>query len=33
MNTERLLLRKRKESDAESMFEYAKDPDVGLIAG
>ena len=33
METKRLLLRKWKESDAESLFEYAKDPDVGPIAG
>lgn len=31
--TERLILRRWEESDAESMFEYAVDPDVGLIAG
>ena len=31
--TERLILRQWKESDAESLFEYAKDPDVGPIAG
>ena len=33
METERLILRKWKETDAESLFEYAKDPDVGPIAG
>ena len=33
MKTERLMLRKWKETDAESLFEYAKDPEVGLIAG
>ena len=33
LHTERLLLRPWKESDAESLFEYAKDPDVGPIAG
>ena len=33
METERLMLRKWKETDAESLFEYAKDPDVGPIAG
>lgn len=33
METERLLLRKWKETDAESLFEYASDPDVGPIAG
>ena len=33
METERLILRKWKERDALSLFEYASDPDVGLIAG
>lgn len=33
LHTERLLLRPWKESDAESLFEYAKDPDIGPIAG
>lgn len=33
IETERLVLRKWKETDAESLFEYAKDPDVGPIAG
>lgn len=33
METERLLLRRWEESDAESLFEYASDPDVGPIAG
>ena len=33
LETERLILRPWKESDAESLFEYAKDPDVGPIAG
>ena len=33
METERLILRKWKETDAESLFAYAKDPDVGPIAG
>ena len=33
LKTERLILRKWDESDAESLFEYAKDPDVGPIAG
>lgn len=33
LQTERLILRKWTEADAESMFEYAKDPDVGPIAG
>ena len=31
--TERLILRRWAESDAESLFEYAKDPDVGPVAG
>ena len=31
--TERLILRRWENSDAESLFEYAKDPDVGPIAG
>ncbi len=31
--TERLVLRPWMEKDAESLFEYAKDPDVGPIAG
>ena len=29
----RLLLRPWEETDAESLYEYAKDPDVGPIAG
>lgn len=33
METERLILRKWTEADAENLFEYAKDPDVGPIAG
>lgn len=33
LETERLILRRWEESDAESMYEYAKDPDVGPIAG
>ncbi len=33
METERLILRKWEETDAEGLFEYAKDPDVGPIAG
>ena len=33
LETERLILRPFDESDAESVFEYAKDPDVGPIAG
>lgn len=31
--TRRLILRRWEESDAENLFEYAKDPDVGPIAG
>ena len=33
LKTERLILRRWKESDADSLFEYASDPDVGPIAG
>ena len=33
METERLILRHWEESDAEALYEYAKDPDVGPIAG
>lgn len=33
IETERLVLRKWTESDAESLYKYAKDPDVGPIAG
>ncbi len=33
METERLILRIWNESDAEDLFEYAKDADVGPIAG
>ncbi len=33
METERLILRRWEESDAESMFEYARDPEVGPAAG
>lgn len=33
LHTERLLLRPWCESDAESVYEYAKDPDIGPIAG
>ncbi len=33
LTTKRLLLRPWTEADAESLFEYAKDPDVGPIAG
>ena len=31
--TERLILRRWKDSDAESLYEYARDPEVGPIAG
>lgn len=31
--TERLVLRPWEDSDAESLYEYAKDPDVGPAAG
>lgn len=31
--TDRLILRRWEESDAGSLYEYAKDPDVGPIAG
>lgn len=33
IETERLILRPWKESDAESLFEYARNPEVGPIAG
>ena len=33
METERILLRHWKESDAEALFKYASDPDVGPRAG
>ena len=33
LKTKRLLLRPWKTSDAESLYEYAKDPDIGPIAG
>ncbi|MCR4707881.1 MAG: GNAT family N-acetyltransferase [Clostridiales bacterium] len=33
LKTERLILRRWEESDADSLFEYARDPDVGPIAG
>ena len=33
IETERLVLRKWKETYAEILFEYAKDPDVGPVAG
>ncbi len=33
LTTERLILRRWEDSDAEDLYEYAKDPDVGPIAG
>ena len=33
LKTERLILRKWTKEDADSLYEYAKDPDVGPIAG
>ena len=33
LETDRLVLRPWRESDAEALFTYAKDPDVGLRAG
>lgn len=33
IETERLILRPWEESDAESLYEYAKDPRVGPVAG
>ena len=33
METERLVLRRWEEADAESLYEYASEPDVGPIAG
>ncbi|MBR6089897.1 MAG: GNAT family N-acetyltransferase [Anaerolineaceae bacterium] len=33
LETERLILRRWQESDAETLFEYARDPDVGPAAG
>lgn len=33
LNTSRLLLRHFTETDAEDLYKYAKDPDVGPIAG
>lgn len=33
LQTARLTLRRWKETDAESLYEYAKDPDVGIVAG
>ena len=33
LTTKRLLLRPWRESDAESLYEYAKNPEVGPVAG
>ncbi len=33
LETERLILRPWQETDAESLYQYAKNPDVGPIAG
>lgn len=33
LQTERLKLRRWEESDADSLYEYAKDSDIGPIAG
>ena len=33
LETERLILRRWKDCDAEALYEYAKDPDVGPVAG
>ncbi len=33
LETERLILRRWNDDDAENLYEYAKDPDVGPIAG
>ena len=33
LQTKRLILRKWTEADADSLYEYAKDPAVGPIAG
>ena len=33
LETKRLILRRWTDSDAEGLYEYAKDPDVGPIAG
>ena len=33
LETERLIMRKWRESDAKDLFLYAKDPAVGPIAG
>lgn len=33
LKTKRLILRPWQETDAENLYEYAKDPDIGLPAG
>lgn len=33
LETERLILRRWEESDAEDLYKYASNPDVGPIAG
>ena len=33
LETERLILRRWNENDAEDLYKYASDPDVGPIAG
>ena len=33
LKTERLILRPWTETDAESLYEYAKSPEVGPVAG
>lgn len=33
LTTERLILRPWRETDADSLFQYAKDPEVGPVAG
>ena len=33
LSTERLLLRPWRETDAESLYKYAKNPEVGPVAG
>ena len=33
LETERLILRPWNEGDAESLYKYAKDPEVGPVAG
>lgn len=33
LETDRLVLRAWRESDAEALYRYAKDPGVGPIAG